>query len=107
MTRSTSVDGITQRTYPMSERCRQIIDSIDIVVPGYSKSDLVNLAVFFTSAFMSDYIRDTDGSDVKEAVEYIRRFTAEHGYELIQNALMTNLKVTKLDRFFDMDEGDR
>ena len=43
MTRSNSDTGVTQRTYPMSERSRSILDQISIVTPGYSKTDLMNL----------------------------------------------------------------
>lgn len=104
MTLSMSTDGITQRTYPMSERMRKIIDNVNIVVPNMSKTDIIHSLMFFSASYLTDLMND-NGYDVKQAMAVINRYTAEHGYEKIQRELIAaDSKVTKLDRFFDLDE---
>ena len=102
MTRSNSDTGLTQRTYPMSERSRSILDQLSIVLPGYSKTDLMNVSVFWMASSLKDF-RDERGLDIKAAFRFMEEHLSENGYEQIRENIMSSMKVTSLDRWFDRD----
>ena len=105
MTRSNSDTGLTQRTYPMSERSRSILDQLSIVLPGYSKTDLMNVSVFWMASTLKDF-RDERGLDIKAAFRFMEERLSQNGYDQIRENIMASMKVTSLDRWFANEPGD-
>ncbi len=100
MTRSNSDTGVTQRTYPMSERSRSILDQISIVTPGYSKTDLMNLSVFWLAASIKQ-LKDDRNLDMRGSFSYMESKMSEYGYDKIRENIAADMKVTPLDRWFE------
>ncbi len=99
MTRSTSTNGKTQRTYEYSERARSIMDQMSVILPELSKTDLANMSIFWFGASLRT-IQDTQNCDVREAAKIMSSQLSDIGYESISTNLTVNMKVTNLDRFF-------
>ncbi len=104
MTRSASNTGKTQRTYEMSERSRGLLDHISIVLPDYTKTDLINLSIYWLGASFRD-IQEENGCDIKEAARIMREKLTETGYAPILESMVKDLKMTNLDRFFEEQES--
>lgn len=100
MTRSTSDTGVTQRTYPMSERSRLILDQISIVTPGYSKTDLMNLSVFWLATTIKQ-LKDDRDLDMRGCFSHMEDKMSEYGYDKIRDNITADMKVTPLDRFLE------
>lgn len=100
MTRSNTDTGVTQRTYPMSERSRSILDQISIVTPGYSKTDLMNLSVFWLAASIKQ-LKDDRNLDMRGSFSYMEAKMSEYGYDKIRENITAGMKVTPLDRWFE------
>lgn len=105
MTRSNSDTGVTQRTYPMSERSRAILDQISIVTPGYSKTDLMNLSVFWLAASIKE-LKDDRNLDMRSSFQYMEHKLSEYGYDKIRENIMGSMRVTPLDRWFDQQKDE-
>lgn len=103
MTRSTSDTGLTQRTYPMSERSRAIIDQISIVTPGFTKTELVNVAVFWLATSIME-IRKGDAKGMKDAFATMQSKMAEYGFEAVRDAISNDMKITPLDHWFERED---
>lgn len=103
MTRSTSDTGLTQRTYPMSERSRAIIDQISIVTPGFTKTELVNVAVFWLATTIME-LRNGEGKDMKDAFATMQKKMSEYGFEAVRDAISNNMKITPLDHWFEHED---
>ncbi len=99
MTRSTSTNGKTQRTYEYSERARSIMDQMSVILPELSKTELANLSIFWMGASLRS-IQDSQNCDVREAAKIMAAQLSETGYEQISTNLTVNMKVTNLDKFF-------
>ena len=100
MTRSNTDTGVTQRTYTMSERSRSILDQISIVTPGYSKTDLMNLSVFWLAASIKQ-LKDDRNLDMRGSFSYMEAKMSEYGYDKIRENITAGMKVTPLDRWFE------
>ena len=105
MTRSNSDTGVTQRTYPMSERSRSILDQISIVTPGYSKTDLMNLSVFWLAASIKQ-LKDDRNLDMRGSFSYMESKMSEYGYDKIRDNIIADMKVTPLDRWFEQHNDE-
>ena len=99
MTKSRTQVGMTQRTYPMSERSKTILDQINIVTPGYTKADLINFFIYWGATSIKE-IQDETPMDVKDAMKQMRVRMANQGYEAVRDNIMNRMVVTQLDRFF-------
>lgn len=100
MTKSKSHAGMTQRTYPMSDRSKMILDNINIVSPGYTKADLVNFFIFWAATSIKEIKDANPESNVKDALKIMRLRMANQGYNSIRENIMDDMVVTQLDRFF-------
>jgi hypothetical protein len=106
MTKSKTQAGMTQRTYPMSERSKTILDQINIVTPGYTKADLVNFFIFWGATSILE-IQEKNPMDIKDAMKQMRITMANYGYNAVRDNILNRQLVTQLDRFFitvDPDE---
>ncbi len=103
MTRSTSETGLTQRTYPMSERSRTIIDQIAIVTPGFTKTELVNVAVFWLATSIME-LRSNNKKGMKEAFAEMQAKMSEYGFEAVRDAISDDMKITPLDHWFERSD---
>lgn len=99
MTRSTSTNGKTQRTYEYSERARSIMDQMSVILPELTKTDLANMSIFWMGASLR-IIQDAQQCDVREAAKIMATQLSETGYDNISTNLTLGMKVTNLDRFF-------
>jgi len=104
MTRSASTTGKTQRTYEMSEMSRGLLDHICIVLPNYTKTDLINLSIYWLGASFRD-IQAANECDIKEAAKIMKDKLTETGYAPIVESMVKDLKVTNLDRFIEEQES--
>lgn len=104
MTRSASTTGKTQRTYEMSEMSRGLLDHICIVLPNYTKTDLINLSIYWLGASFRD-IQAANECDIKEAAKIMKDKLTETGYAPIVQSMVKDLKITNLDRFIEEQES--
>lgn len=106
----------TQRTYRFSEICRLLIDQLSILLPGISKEDLANFAVFWMATSFKELIENKELSiemvnesekiRIADAMDVMQQKMAECGYENVMSAITKTKGYTRLDRFFDLDEGE-
>ena len=99
MTKSKKAAGMTQRTYPMSDRSKTILDQINIVTPGYTKADIVNMSIFWLATSILE-IQQKEPMDIKDALKQVRLTMANYGYNAVRDNILNRQLVTQLDRFF-------
>ena len=104
MTRSNTNTGLTQRTYPMSERSRAILDQISIVTPGYTKTELMNVAVFWLATSIKD-LREEQKMGMIESFQFMQQKMSGYGDEQVKDAISCDMKITPLDRWFEQDSA--
>ncbi len=104
MTRSTSTNGKTQRTYEYSERSRSILDQMSVILPELTKTDLANMSIFWLGASLCS-IQNESGCDIREAAKDLMGKLSEKGYDQISADLTVSMKVTNLDRFFEISQN--
>jgi len=108
LTKSRNQVGMTQRTYPMSDRSKTILDQINILTSGYTKADLVNLSIFWMATTIKK-IQDNspEKMDIKDAIKEMRVEMSAQGYNAVRDNIMNSMVVTQLDRFFiSVDQED-
>lgn len=101
-------DILSNRTYLMSPRAKSVVDNASIMLPGYSKTEVVNTAIFLLGSEIRARRRtDAGNTSIKAAFEEIREELSEIGYgEIISSVLPDRRSQTKLDRFLDKDSDD-
>lgn len=101
-----SDDTLSNRTYLMSPRAKSIMDNAAIMLPGYSKTEVMNTAIFLLGNEISRR-RNREGGrlSVKAAFEEIRDELGRVGYlEILLNVVPDHKSQTRLDKFLDGDD---
>jgi len=98
-------DLLSNRTYLLSPRAKSVIDNASIMLPGFSKTDVINTAIFLLGSEISIRRKRNEGlTSVKSAFDDIREELGEIGYdEIIQSVIPDIKSQTRLDRFLDKD----
>lgn len=101
-------DLLSNRTYLMSPRAKSVVDNASIMLPGYSKTEVVNTAIFLLGSEIRARRRtDSGNTSIKAAFEEIREELNNIGYgEIISSVLPDRRSQTKLDKFLDKDGDD-
>lgn len=70
----------------MAVKTRQLLDSLDIIIPGHTKSELVNIAIAYLVKSIKD-IQDATGQKPKDIMPKIMEELGDIKYEVLAIAV--------------------
>jgi len=101
---SVTLNDTPNRSYPMSKKTRLLLDNLDILIPGKSKSELINIAV----SYLVMRVKEIRGGDKNYtytmALDVIIKELGKIDYqELAKTLIPDNKNNTKLDDFIGIE----
>ena len=93
--------SISGRTYLMGTRAKAVMDNLSVMLPGISKSQILNVALFYTANSIRERRGDNHDVPVRKAFDEIVDELTEVGYkDLLTSVLPFSSKnQTRLDNF--------
>lgn len=79
------------------------MDQMSVILPELTKTDLANMSIFWLAASLCN-IQTESGCDIREAAKALKGRLSEKGYDQISADLTVSMKVTNLDRFFEISQ---
>lgn len=93
--------SISGRTYLMGTRAKAVMDNISVMLPGISKSQILNVALFYMANSIRERRGDSHDVPVRKAFdEIVEELTAVGYTDLLTSVLPFSTKSqTRLDSF--------